>query len=43
MRHSGAWRITVKSLAPVGGPIRIILSDDRTGLPESYHGWCRAR
>jgi len=36
MRHSGARRITVKSLAPAGGPIRIAISDDGTGLPEGY-------
>lgn len=36
MRHSGAKRIAVKSLAPAGGPIRITISDDGTGLPEGY-------
>lgn len=36
MRHSGARRITVKSLAPAGGPIRIAIGDDGTGLPEGY-------
>ena len=36
MRHSGARRITVKSLAPAGGPIRICIGDDGTGLPEGY-------
>lgn len=36
MRHSGARRITVKSLAPAGGPIRITISDDGSGLPEGY-------
>ncbi|MCL9998335.1 MAG: histidine kinase [Erythrobacter sp.] len=36
MRHSGARRITVKSLAPAAGPIRIAISDDGTGLPEGF-------
>jgi autotransporter-associated beta strand protein len=36
MRHSGARRITVKSLAPAAGPIRIAISDDGTGLTEGY-------
>ncbi|MBA4773831.1 MAG: hypothetical protein H2054_12115 [Sphingomonas sp.] len=36
MRHSGARRITVKSLGPAGGTIRIAIGDDGTGLPEGY-------
>jgi two-component system, NarL family, sensor histidine kinase UhpB len=36
MRHAGAKRIAVESLAPAGGPIRITISDDGTGLPEGY-------
>ncbi|HSF12703.1 MAG TPA: hypothetical protein VLA50_06990, partial [Erythrobacter sp.] len=34
--HSGGGRITVKSIAPAGGPIRITISDDGTGLQEGY-------
>jgi signal transduction histidine kinase len=34
MRHSQARRITVESTAVEGAPIRIIISDDGTGLPE---------
>jgi len=36
MRHAGARRITVKSDAPAGGPIRITIGDDGSGLPEGY-------
>jgi signal transduction histidine kinase len=36
MRHAGAKRIAVTSLAPAGGPIRITIRDDGTGLPEGY-------
>ncbi|QDH35742.1 ATP-binding protein [Porphyrobacter sp. YT40] len=36
MRHSGARRIAVESSAPAGGPIRIAIRDDGSGLPEGY-------
>jgi two-component system, NarL family, sensor histidine kinase UhpB len=36
MRHAGAKRIAVEGLAPAGGPIRIMIRDDGTGLPEGY-------
>jgi two-component system, NarL family, sensor histidine kinase UhpB len=36
MRHAGAKRIAVEGHAPAGGPIRITISDDGTGLPEGY-------
>jgi signal transduction histidine kinase len=36
MRHAGAKRIAVESLAPSSGPIRIVIRDDGTGLPEGY-------
>lgn len=36
MRHSGATRIGVEGTAPATGPIRIVIRDDGTGLPEGY-------
>lgn len=36
MRHAGAKRIAVASVAPAGGPIRISISDDGSGLPAGY-------
>ena len=36
LRHSGARRIAVSGSAPPLGPIRIVIEDDGSGLPEGY-------
>ena len=36
LRHAGARRIAVESRAPAGGPIRITIRDDGSGLPEGF-------
>jgi signal transduction histidine kinase len=36
LRHSGARRIAVRGSAPTRGPIRIVIEDDGSGLPEGY-------